>query len=389
MEGFSSTYAVFGVHYGSVDTVFRTENDSEFVTVPQGAAHFLEHKLFEKASERFAKTGANYNAYTNVDTTSYLFYCSEYFEENLETLLSFVQEPNFTDENVEKEKGIIEQEIAMYEDDPRWQMYLNGCRAAYHNHPLREPIAGTAESVSQIDKELLYRCYNTFYDSDNAVLSIAGNFDPDKTLEICDRLLKPSKGGKIERFIPKEPYEVREKTVKTKLACSKPMFNIIYKFREMTVEEIQLRYAEYTVMLELCLGSSSPFYTEMYEQGLIDGSFGTAANGCRGLFSCSISGDSSDPELLHSKINAELTRLKENPPDKQRFESIKKSIYGGMLRYYSRVDLVANTLFNAEMLGISAFDGIDLISKLTYEDMVRALRDMDLENCSISIVEPE
>lgn len=389
MEGFSSTYAVFGFKYGSIDAVFKTERDSEFVTVPQGAAHFLEHKLFEKASEKFAKTGANYNAYTNFDRTTYLFYCSENFEENLEALLTFVQNPDFTDESVEKEKGIIEQEIAMYEDDPHWQVYLNGYRAVYHHHPIRDPIAGTAESVAKIDKELLYRCYNTFYDNGNAFLSIAGNFDPDKALEICDRLLKPSRGGKIERFIPKEPYEVREKTVKTKLPCSKPMFEIIYKFPQMTVKEAQIWHAEYVLLLELCLGGSSTFYTEMYEQGLFEGSFGTWAGGCRGLFFCSISGDSENPELLHSKINAELTRLKDDPPDKQRFENIKKAAYGGMLRSYESVDMVANTVFNAEIHGISAFDGIDLISKINYEDIVRALRDMDLENCSISIVEPE
>lgn len=389
MEGFSSTYAIFGVNYGSVDRVFKTEKDKKFIETPQGAAHFLEHKLFENVLEKFAETGANFNAFTNFDRTTYMFYCSQKFEENLEILLNFVQNPCFTDETVEKEKGIIEQEIARNEDDPRYQVYLNGYRAVYHEHPIRDSIAGTAQSISKIDSKLLYRCYDTFYNADNMLLSIAGSFDPDRALEICDKLLKPSSGIKIERSIPKEPYKIKEKTVKSKLVCSVPMFEIIYKFPEMTTEEAQRKYAEYTVMLSLCLGRSSPFYTEMYEQGLLDGSFGTGIGYVRGLFLCSISGDSPNPELLHGKINSELKRLKEYPPDKQRFENIKKSIYGGMLHGYESVDMVANTLFNAEIHGISAFDGIELIKKITYEDTVRALRDMDMENCSISIVEPE
>lgn len=391
MEGFSSIYAVFGVNYGSLDTAFKTDSGSDFVTAPMGVAHFLEHKLFEDPNELFAKTGAKANAYTGFDKTTYLFYCSQKFEENLEILLSSVQKPHFTDESVEKEKGIIEQEIAMYEDDPRWQVYFNGYRAAYHSHLIKEPIAGTKESVAVIDKETLYRCYNTFYSLDNSILSIAGNFDPDKALEICDRLLKPvplDKIGKIERYTPSEPYEVKEKTVKAKLSCSKPMFQIIYKFPEMTPQEAQRKYDEYTVMLDLCLGGSSPFYTEMYEQGLIDDTFGASAGYLRGLFMCVISGDSDNPELLLSKINAELTRLKKDPPSREMFESIKKSTYGAMLRNYGYVDMVSNSLLNAEMMGVTAFDGIDIISLLTYEDVIGALREIDLDNCSISIAEP-
>ncbi len=392
MEGFSTVYAMFGVNFGSIDTAFKNENDSGFTSVPEGTAHFLEHKLFENkegsAFDLFGKTGANANAFTAFDKTAYLFYCSQKFEENLEILLNYVQEPYFTDENVEKEKGIIEQEIMMYDDDPGWHLFMNSYLSAYHNHPVRIPIAGTKDSIAKIDKETLYRCYNAFYNLNNAYISIAGGFDADKALEICDRLLKPSSEGRTERLMPYEPYEVKEKTIKAKLPCSKPMFEIVYKFHEMTPSEAQRAYIVYSIMLEVCLGKTSSFYTEMYEQELLDDSFGVGACGLREFFMCYISGDSKDPELLLGKINAELIRLRTELPDKTEFENIKKRTYGELLSCYSDVGTVANAMLNAEIMGITAFDSIEAVSEITYEDIVEALKAIDLDNCSISVVEP-
>lgn len=392
MEGFSTVYAMFGVNFGSIDAAYKNKNDGEFTSMPEGTAHFLEHKLFENkngsALDLFGKTGANANAFTAFDKTAYLFYCSQKFEENLEILLNFVQDPYFTDETVEKEKGIIEQEIMMYDDDPGWHLFMNSYLSAYHNHPIRIPIAGTKESIAKIDKETLYRCYSAFYNLNNAYISIAGGFDPDKALEICDRLLKPSSGGAIERLAPKEPYEIKEKTTKTKLTCSKPMFEILYKFPEKTPAESQRAYIIYSIMLEVCLGKTSSFYTEMYEQELVDGGFSVGAYGMRGLFMCYISGDSKDPELLLGKINAELTRLRTELPDKTEFENIKKRTYGELLSCYGDVATVANSMLNAEIMGITAFDGIETAASVTYEDIVEALMAIDLDNCSISVVEP-
>ncbi|MCL2694636.1 MAG: insulinase family protein, partial [Oscillospiraceae bacterium] len=209
MKGFESAYALFAAKYGSVDVTFKTNEDGDFVTVPAGIAHYLEHKLFENdecdAFQLYAKTGANANAFTSFDKTAYLFSCSQKFEENLRILLSFVQEPYFTDESVAKEQGIIAQEIRMMEDDPGWRVFYNGLQAVYHNNPVRIDIGGTVESIAEIDKELLYRCYKTFYNLNNMVLSIAGNFDVEKTLEICDELLKPTPDLGLEAVFPKEP----------------------------------------------------------------------------------------------------------------------------------------------------------------------------------------
>ena len=252
MPDYSTTYAIFGTKYGSVDTTFKTKNDDNYVTVPEGIAHYLEHKLFENdecdAFELYSKTGASANAFTSFDCTAYLFTCTQKFAENLRILLNLVQEPYFTDENVEKERGIITQEIKMYLDDPGTRVFYNCLGGIYHNNPAKIDIAGTVESIQKIDKELLYRCYNTFYNLNNMVLSIAGNFDPDEALSICDELLKTNEDPQIYVIVPDEPYEVKEKRVIQKLACAIPMFQIGFKipYPKDPIKD----YLLYNIMLE-------------------------------------------------------------------------------------------------------------------------------------------
>lgn len=392
MEKYSSVYALFGTNYGSVDTTFKTDEDEDYITVPEGIAHYLEHKLFESdecdAFTEFAKTGANANAYTSFDRTVYLFSCSQNFEENLEILLKFVQSPYFTDENVEKEQGIIAQEIDMYQDDPSWRVFFNCLQAVYYNNPIRIDIAGSAESIAKINKELLYRCYNTFYNLNNMVLSVAGSFDVDKALEICGKYLKPSKNHKLEKKIPDEPYEVREKSVTIKLPCAQPIFNIMYKFPQMTSEEAEKAYFTYKILLEACLGCTSSFYTEMYEQGLINEAFNVGVFYCRGAFTCVIDGESKEPFILKEKINSELKRLRTELPNKEEFDNIRKRSYGDLLYCFESVSSNATSMLNAEMMGVNIFNCIDIVSKLTFDDILEALNKLDIDNCSISVVEP-
>ena len=195
MEGFSTIEALFGTKYGSINTMFKTNADKEYTTVPEGIAHFLEHKLFENEDcdvfNLYAKTGANANAFTSFDKTCYLFSCSKNYKESLGILLDFVQKPYFTPESVAKEQGIIGQEIKMCDDNPNWRVFFNLLNCLYHNHPVKIDIAGTVESIAEIDAELLYKCYNTFYNLNNMVLSIAGNINAEEVLEICDKYLKP------------------------------------------------------------------------------------------------------------------------------------------------------------------------------------------------------
>ena len=207
-KGYDSAYAVFGVKYGSIDTAVKNES-GEFETIPEGTAHFLEHKLFESeeldAFERFAKTGASANAYTSFDKTCYLFSCSGNFKQNLDILLDFVRHPYFTQKTVEKEQGIIGQEIRMYRDVPDWRVLFNLLCAMYKNHPVRIDIAGTEESIAEISADLLYKCYENFYNLGNMALAVAGNVTVEEVIESADRLLTKDEEFSIDRkFIEEE-----------------------------------------------------------------------------------------------------------------------------------------------------------------------------------------
>ncbi len=232
-EGYQSAYAIFGTRYGSIDTRFRLKGEKEWTVVPEGIAHFLEHKLFESQDEdafaRYARTGANANAFTSFDRTCYLFSCTENFGASLEILLDFVQSPYFTKETVDKEQGIIGQEIRMYDDEPNWRVMFNLLTALYHTHPVRIDIAGTIDSIAKIDADLLYTCYRTFYNLNNMVLAVAGKVDPKEVLAIADKVLKPSVDAVIERSFEEEPEEIVTDHVEQKLSVTVPLFMFGYK----------------------------------------------------------------------------------------------------------------------------------------------------------------
>ena len=232
-SGYSGAYGIFMTKYGAIDTMLP-QADGTYKEIPEGTAHFLEHKLFESedldAFERFAKTGASANAYTSFDRTGYLFSCSSNFRQNLEILLDFVQHPYFTQQTVEKEQGIIGQEIMMYKDVPDWEIMFNLFRAMYHNHPLRTDIAGTCESIAEITADMLYDCYNSFYNLGNMVLAVAGNVSVDDVVEVADRVLeKKSDGAMLERKVFDEPKEVVSHYTEEKLSVSAPQFMLGFK----------------------------------------------------------------------------------------------------------------------------------------------------------------
>ena len=392
MKGYSTAYALFGTKYGSVDTTFKTNADKDFVTVPEGIAHYLEHKLFENdecdAFELYAKTGANANAYTSFDKTAYLFSCSQKFEENLEILLSFVQEPYFTDETVAKEQGIIGQEIRMYEDDPGWRVFFNCLQAMYSKNPVRIDIAGTIDSIAQINKDLLYRCYNTFYNLNNMVISIAGNFDVDKTLEICDRLLKPSEDLGLKVIVPDEPLQVCTKRTTQKLSCAIPLFNIGFKFPAYEGKERYRNFIVYNILMEMCLGKTSDFYNTQYENGLINETFNVGVFCGRGYFSVIADGESRNPDKVMQEVKDELCRIKHDGLNKDEFVTIRNKTYGELVAGFNNVESVANNMLDYEINGIGIYDGIEIVAGVTFDDIKQALDEMDIENSVISIIEP-
>lgn len=392
MEGFASTYALFGTKYGSVDTTFKTNDDSDFVTVPEGIAHYLEHKLFENdecdAMALFGKTGANCNAFTSFDKTAYLFSCSQKFEENLEILLNFVQEPYFTDASVQKEQGIIGQEIKMYDDMPDWKVMFNMLEALYHNNPVRIDIAGTVESIAKINKELLYRCYNTFYNLNNMTLVITGNFDVDKTLAICDKLLKKSKDHGLEAIIPQEPYKVKEHIHKQKMSCSMPIWNIGFKLEAKDGIEGTRDFIAYNILLELAFGKTSFFYARMYNEGLINDSFSVGVFNGRGFNVATAAGESREPEKVFEEIKKELYRLREVGLNKVEFENIKKKTYGELLADFNNIEATARNIITAEFSNVTPFDSLEITAEITFDTINQYLEALDIENSAISIIEP-
>lgn len=392
MKGFSSSYAIFGTRYGSVDTTFKTNEDSDFITVPEGIAHYLEHKLFEgeecTAFENFSKTGAFSNAFTSFDKTAYYFSCSDHFCENLKTLLDFVQNPYFTDENVQKEQGIIAQEIKIFLDDPSWRVFFNCLGAIYHQNSVRIDIAGTVESIAKINKELLYRCYNTFYNLNNMTLVVSGNFDPDDAVRICDEMLKPSKNIGLQTIIPEEPDQVKEKRVVQKLYCSKPMFMLGFKKNAPEGRECVRKFLITNIMLDSSLGSFSPFYSRLYDSGLINDSFSVGVYNNRGFFLPFATGDSRDPDKVADEVKKELQRLKCDGIPREDFETIKKSCYSDIICSFNNVSSIGKGILNSDFFDLNIYENIEIAASISYDDVMNELFDLELENSSLSIIEP-
>ncbi len=389
-ENYSSAYAVFGTKYGSIDTCFRVEGNEEFTTVPEGIAHFLEHKLFESeeldAFARYAKTGASANAYTSFDKTCYLFQCSGNFEKSLEILLDFVSNPYFTEQTVQKEQGIIGQEIKMYQDEPGWESLFALLRAMYHNHPVRIDIAGTVESISHITADLLYECYETFYNPANMALAVVGNVTVDQVLEIADRMLKPKDSKKIERKFQIEPETVVQDTIVRNLAVSMPIFAIGYKEKIDTPNRTLKETLESNILLDIIGGKTSGLYEEMLTDGLINTTFDIEYFEGFGYSAHIFNGESTEPEKVRERINKEIEKMKKQGVDKATFDRIKKKHYGGFIMNFNDIDSLANALIGGYFNGDGLYDQLDALESITLDDINNRLNAFNIENSSMSII---
>lgn len=392
LEGFSTVNAAFATRYGSVNTTFRTDKDDDFVTVPMGIAHYLEHKLFENEDsdvfELYAKTGASGNAYTSFDQTVYTFSCTDNYEESLAILLDFVQKPYFTEETVEKERGIIAQEIKMCCDSPERQCFYNLLKAMYSENPVRYDIAGTVESIQEIDAELLYKCYNAFYDLHNMVLVIAGDIDEEKILSICDEHLinKPSVG--LEVKTSDEPEQVAQEIIRANFTVGMPLFNIGFKCDPAQGEELLKNELCANILIQLLSNSASPLYKELYEQGLINNAFSSEVFFGDGYFSCIFDGESNEPLKVRDKIIEEIDRIKKDGIDTDRFEIIKKSMYGSLVYEFNNVEACVNNLVAAGLLNIDLFDITEILAGITEQDIYDRVDVLfDTERVSVSIIE--
>lgn len=391
-EGCHSSYAIFGTRFGSIDTRFRRSDESEDGEVPAGIAHFLEHKLFENedcdAFERYAATGASANAYTSFDTTCYLFSCTDHFAESLEILLDFVQKPHFTKETIEKEQGIIGQEIKMYEDDPSWRVMFNLLRSMYHVHPVKTDIAGTVESIAEITPEMLYRCYNTFYNLRNMVLCVAGNVNTQEVLEVADRMLKPCEKVEVERAFLPEPEKICQPYIEEQMEVSFPMFQL--GFKEEPDQGGEQGDVETEVLLELMASDASPLFRRLLDAGLVnESSFGCGRFSGSGYSCVLFSGESRDPKAVAEEVCREAERLRKEGIDPQDFSRAQKAVYGRNISLLNSAEAIANAMVSLTFRGQEIFRYLEAIAALTPEDLNRRLQTQMLrENAVLSVVSP-
>ncbi|MFG0212170.1 EF-P 5-aminopentanol modification-associated protein YfmH [Brevibacillus porteri] len=394
-QGFSKTYAVFTTRYGSIDSHFRTRSGEE-INVPDGIAHFLEHKMFEKKDRdvmhEFSKNGASCNAFTSFNRTAYLFSCTDKLDDNLNLLLDYVQDPYFTDASVEKEKGIIGQEITMYDDNPDWKVYVNLLKAMYQKYPINIEIAGTIETISHITKEYLYQCYETFYHPANMLLLVVGSFEPEAIM----KLIRENQGAKefapapqITRVFPEEPSAPAEAKVEAFLTVGLPkcMIGIKEKENGLTKEALLKRELTTKLVLDIAFGTSSAVYERLYDSELITESFDFDYSSEQDYAYTIIGGDTPDPERLVETIKAEIEQLKQNGIAQDDFERAKRKKIGNFLRSLNSVEFIANQFTSFKFNGNDLFSVVPTLESITREDVEKRLKEHFLiEQMAVSVV---
>lgn len=393
--GFQKTYATFATKYGSVDNHFKVQGESE-TRVPDGIAHFLEHKMFEEPEgdifAKFASNGASANAFTSFDQTVYLFSATENIHENLETLIDFVQNPYFTDQNVEKEKGIIGQEINMYQDNPDWRVYFGLIEAMYKVHPVHIDIAGTVESIGTITKEDLYTCYNAFYHPSNMLLFVVGGVDPEETMNLIrsNQARKSyDKQGSIERLFDPEPQGVEEKRRESRLAVSLPKCLFGFKEKQVGLSADEQLHRDLTtkLMMDLLFGSSTELYQKLYDEDLISDSFGHEYNSSPQYAFSAVGGDTKDPDQLLERIRTEVDKLKAAGFQASDFERARKKKMGGYLRMLNSPENIAHEFTRYQFRGADFFNVLPVYESITLEDVNRRLQEhVDWNQLAVSIV---
>lgn len=391
-ENGSSTRAVFGTRYGSIDNCFQRSDEPEPETVPEGIAHYLEHKLFESedgdAFARYAETGANANAFTGFESTCYVFSCTDRLYDSLRILLDFVQSPYFTEETVAKEQGIIGQEIKMYEDLPGWRVFFNYLQAMYHSHPVRDDAAGAIESIAKITPEYLYRCYNTFYNLNNMALVLSGKFDVDRVLEVCDEMLKPAPPVRVKRVFPEEPDTVVKPYIEQKLSVAMPVFQFGYKERVDGPRSVT-DLAAMSALLAILASDASPMFRKLLDQGLInEASFSRDYFEGSGYATVMFGGESRDPEAAADLIKEEVARLQRDGISEEDFRLAKRSLYGESISALNHAAGVAGWVIDFAFKGLEPFAYIDALAELTLPEVQRKLEVLREDRSVLSVIRP-
>lgn len=388
-KGFGKKIGMFGTKYGSVVNDFVDITTGKRIKVPDGIAHFLEHKLFEKeganALDLFSKMGVSSNAYTSFDQTVYFFETSEKLEESIVMLVKLIKEPYFTDENVAKEQGIIGQEISMYDDDPTFMVYFNALRAMYQKNPVRIDIAGTIESISHITKELLYTCYNTFYSPQNMFFLVVGDVDVDKTIDIIDENIKKyetkvNTDAKIEKFTANEPKEIAKKDITQKMEIYLPQLCIGYKLPISSGEDITKNEIIVSIISDMFFSKQSDFFEKEYNEGKVNGSIDMQYEGSDTFSHVILSTTSTDIDIIENDLLNYIEEIKEKEIDEELFEIIKRKKIGEAILSSDSLNVSYRRVIDSILSNTRVYADIEILKGITSKDIKEFLHKLNEDN---------
>lgn len=391
-KDFKRHYAMLTTDFGSVDNHFKI--DKIDIRFPDGIQHFLEHKMFEEEEidifQEFSKLGASANAFTSFDQTSYLFSGIDNFYKSLELLISYVQRPYFTEENVEKEMGIIEQEIKMYDDDLNWRVFFNALELMYYENPVRIDIAGTVESINTIDVDILNKAYNSFYHNDNMVLVIVGDLDEKKiisTVNKAERLFP--KRAEIEKIDFNEPKNIREKEKIDKMETNIEHFAIAFKDNDYKDKDLIKRDLTINLLLELLFCESSDFFNELYTKGLVNDSLTYYYTNSKDYGHSLIIGESNKALLVRDMIIEFLKKDLDELIDTEDFERIKNNREGRFLMGLDSIEMIARYQTNFYFQDYSYEKYIKTLESIEYSDIQEIFNNhLTLDNLVSSFIKP-
>ena len=393
-KGFSRKYALFATRYGGMD--MRFEKDGQWLDTPAGIAHYLEHKMFDtedgNALQELAKNGAEPNAFTSNAITCYYFDATDKFYESLEILLSFVSIPYFTDESVQKEQGIIGQEIGMIEDNPEWQVYKQLMQALYHTSPARTPVAGSVESISHITAQTLYDCHKAFYTPANMCLVVVGDVKPERIIASANQILPAKSGPLIRRdYGAEEELTAVEHFVSAAMEVSMPTFLVGFKCPPQHGGEQQHRFTAIgELACDVLMGESSPLYARLYAEGLINGSFGAAFDLLPGASYVYAGGDSKDPQAVAEAILAEARRLVSEGVDGDYYRRVVNANFGAALKALNSFESIAVSMAEGCFQGYDPYRFPEVYDSITVEDVLDFLRrNMTRDHMALSVITPK
>ena len=393
-KGFTKRLAYFVTDYGSIHTQYSLDGKNH--QAPAGVAHYLEHKMFDLPGNRdvsaeFAALGASTNAFTSYDMTAYYFSCTENFDECLRLLLEFVSTPYFTEESVEKERGIIDQEIGMNEDAPDSVVFENLVQAMYARHPIRVPILGTGETIRQITPEVLYRCHRAFYAPGNMLLCVVGDVEPEAVARIAEQQLgrEALPVGKKQKDWA-EPMTCPRPEITAKMEVAMPMFNLAFKCEPLGTGDGAIREEMVAdLAAEALFGESSELYLKLYEEGLIDSSFGGGFETIDGCAMLLCSGDSEDARAIREAILAQAEKLTREGLPEEDYLRMKRSALGRRIRGLDSFDATCFRICAYHFSDFDYFRFPEVYRQITAEEIIAFLaRVVKRERCCLSIMEP-